>query len=539
MNSKLKNKGDEFNKGLDIKVNGNKNSYRYFFMIMVVLALVSSIITLITPILITFWSSKSRTIGFYELKIVCIVLFISLIIQFVIIYFREKYSLKFNENNFMFYLKKYFMLKYEYIVDNGPTDLLQRIQLLVNSLYEYMTKDYIIFISTFISIAVILIITLIQNIYIFLCLLMILPINYFGFKKINSLLLVKSKILQDSCVGGFQKILSIISNTESIKSMGKFNNLSLHLNEPVHSIFKAMSDINIFAQSSSNLLSTLNEIVKMIILLYITINYSKGNISIYSLIIIPIIIPIYFGNVSKIVNASLNKRDLINAKSKIDEWENNLEKDKGDNVISKIEKIEFKIEELKIKDSLINKNIYGVFKKGDFIKVSGKNGSGKSTLLKVLPRFIDNKSIFFNDINIEEYKIESIRKNIAFISQTPHLINASLKDNLFLEIGENEKDIDKVKNSSLLKNIIEKRGLDYIISEDGSNLSSGEKQKISIFRSLLKNPSVIIIDESLSNIDKESRDEILKDLSYEKDKIIFIISHHDDVDKYINRTINV
>ena len=163
--------------------------------------------------------------------------------------------------------------------------------------------------------------------------------------------------------------------------------------------------------------------------------------------------------------------------------------------------------------------------------IVGATGSGKSTIIKLLNRFyeLDSGSIYIDNINISDYSISSLRRNIAFVSQDVHLFsdtilnNITLKDNniSFLRVKDAAKDIKIDDFISSLPN-----GYNYHVKERGVGLSTGQRQLISFLRAYIKNPQILVLDEATSSIDTDS--ELLIQNAIEKitkNRTSIIIAH--------------
>ena len=163
--------------------------------------------------------------------------------------------------------------------------------------------------------------------------------------------------------------------------------------------------------------------------------------------------------------------------------------------------------------------------------IVGATGSGKSTIIKLLNRFynLDKGNIYIDDINIEEYKISSLRKNIAFVSQDVHLFSDTILNNITLK----NMDIPflRVKNAAkeiqidgFISGLPE--GYNYNVRERGAGISTGQRQLISFLRAYIKDPQILILDEATSSIDTDS--ELLIQNAIEKitkNRTSIIIAH--------------
>jgi len=169
-------------------------------------------------------------------------------------------------------------------------------------------------------------------------------------------------------------------------------------------------------------------------------------------------------------------------------------------------------------------------KKGSKVLVMGKSGLGKSTLFKLLFRLynLDNGSIKINDVDIRNYSLSTLRNNITYVSQDEAIINDTLENNILMGKNINLKTLNKVLNITQVNEILDKKALklkSYIL-EDASNLSGGERARIILARTLIKNSPIIIFDETFSSIAQDGANLIISNiLNNYKDKTIIIISH--------------
>lgn len=147
---------------------------------------------------------------------------------------------------------------------------------------------------------------------------------------------------------------------------------------------------------------------------------------------------------------------------------------------------------------------------GQTVAVVGRSGGGKSTLVSLLPRFYDvNKGkICFDGVNIQDYKLTDLRKQIAFVSQNLTLFNDTIAHNIAYGCLEKVTE-DKLKQAADLAHLSEfinhlPAGMNTLIGENGLLLSGGQRQRIAIARALLKDAPILILDEATSALDTES-----------------------------------
>lgn len=163
--------------------------------------------------------------------------------------------------------------------------------------------------------------------------------------------------------------------------------------------------------------------------------------------------------------------------------------------------------------------------------IVGRSGEGKTTILSLVNKFfrVDNNKIFIDGIDINNYDESTIRKNIAYIQQSPYIFNMSFRENLLLiKSNATEKELIEVCKKSEIYDFISstKNGFDTIIGENGITISGGQKQRLAIARALLNNANIIMFDESTSSLDNESQNKIQKVIDkLSIDHTIIIVAH--------------
>tara|TARA_Y100000746_G_scaffold205355_1_gene192449 strand:- start:32 stop:1852 length:1821 start_codon:yes stop_codon:yes gene_type:complete len=205
---------------------------------------------------------------------------------------------------------------------------------------------------------------------------------------------------------------------------------------------------------------------------------------------------------------------------------------KNPTTINKLnEKIEFIDVNFKYDSSLIIKNINFEIKKGEIISIIGESGSGKTTIADLCARFYDvsNGQINFDNHNIKDLNISSLRNIMGVVSQESILFNDTIFNNILL--SKPSATIEEVENAAKIANAHEfiiklENKYETNIGERGDKLSGGEKQRISIARAVLKNPDVLILDEATSSLDIESESSVQNALTnLMKNRTTLIIAH--------------
>ncbi|MBI0037003.1 lipid A export permease/ATP-binding protein MsbA [Gilliamella sp. B14384H2] len=169
---------------------------------------------------------------------------------------------------------------------------------------------------------------------------------------------------------------------------------------------------------------------------------------------------------------------------------------------------------------------------GQMIALVGRSGAGKSTIASLLPRFYDvsEGEILLDSINIKEYTLKSLRKQIGYVSQNVHLFNGSIAENIaYGEQGyHSEEDIIRAAKQANAIEFINKleHGINTQIGDNGILLSGGQRQRIAIARVLLRDNPILIFDEATSALDNESERLVQEAIEIlQKDRTSIIIAH--------------
>lgn len=170
-------------------------------------------------------------------------------------------------------------------------------------------------------------------------------------------------------------------------------------------------------------------------------------------------------------------------------------------------------------------------KQGEVIALVGSSGGGKSTLVNLLERFFDptEGSIYIGGDKINEIDIKDLRDHIALVSQDVFLFGDTIEKNI--HAGNFDKDVDKIPDAAKMANAhnfisAKPEGYKTRVSDQGSSLSGGEKQRISIARAIYKDAPILILDEATSALDSESEQEVQKGLDHLLEgRTAFVIAH--------------
>lgn len=191
-------------------------------------------------------------------------------------------------------------------------------------------------------------------------------------------------------------------------------------------------------------------------------------------------------------------------------------------------------------DRTVLSNFSVDFKKGEKIAIVGENGSGKSTLANLILQLEspDSGQIFINNCPATDLSITEYRKLVNVVSQDVFLFNATIRENIDLFGNNLNVSIEDIPES--LKFYEEKDfpdGINTNVGINGNNLSGGEKQKVSLIRTLMSDSQVIILDEPTSALDKDTTSFIKQTINKLSQKIVFLITHDQELLTSMDRII--
>ena len=165
---------------------------------------------------------------------------------------------------------------------------------------------------------------------------------------------------------------------------------------------------------------------------------------------------------------------------------------------------------------------------GEKIAIIGSTGSGKSTLVKLIPRFYDvcKGNILINGKDIRTYQLKSLRAQMGYVAQKAHLFKGSIASNI--AFGQPEATMDEIEHAATIAQAsdfisVGEHGYQDEIAEDGTNVSGGQKQRLSIARAILMKPSLYLYDDSFSALDFKTDANLRQALKPEVKNAIFLV----------------
>ena len=356
---------------------------------------------------------------------------------------------------------------------------------------------------------------------------------YFYYKKRIDIYIQK---IQQSHTEVNSELVESLIGIDSIKNIGLeryfCNKYSIRQNKHLNNELKLNKCLNtyLFLKELIKLLC----IISSIMILKITKNSGF-------LVITYILIYQLFGACDKIISLDSS---YIRVKNSIRKIENIIliptEEEKNNALFNK--RIEYKNCSFNINNKKIIKDFNLTINKNDYILITGKSGIGKSTLFKMLTKQIHSKSnIYLDNKKITNYSNTYLRNKITYVSQDEYIFTDSIKNNILLGKKISNEDLNKILKTCMIDKMLDDKKIDlnYILEENGHNLSGGERQKILLARTLVRNTDFIILDETMNEIDVESERKIIKNINTEYKKTLILISHRLDNKDLFNKCITV
>ena len=439
-------------------------------------------------------------------------------------------------------------LPYLYYKNRTTGDVLTRISDLTN-VKEFISQ---LFLSIFVDVfLVVFVLIFLFNINVLLTILSIIMITIYSLISIlnskNITRKVRSYYQESSHLNSY--LNESISNIDTIKGMNieKYvvNNIKVKSNKKNNASYNLFNTLN----KEMFIKDILYEVI-MVILLFIGIKrVSDNNLSIANLITFTTLLNYFTDPIKNVVNLNLlyqNAKESLRRISELylipkDDLKMNtkfvIERFKGDIVFKNVSYSY---------DSNINviNKLNLEIKHGERVFIHGESGTGKSTLVKLLTKYLNGYKgkIYIDDIELSNISLYDIRTKICYISQKEGLFNDTVYNNIVLDKEINYKNFLKIVKLSLIDDFVEnnENGYNLVLEENGFNISGGERQRIILARSLLKDSDIYILDESLNAIDIERERIILKNIfKYLKGKTIIVISHRFDNSDLFDKKIKV
>lgn len=508
---------------------------KWGFALLLFLSLLSAILFVIAPITLNNVVENVGTIGAGDIIKVILLLAAGYLVEFISVFIKNQLVQQYHGRAAEILYADVFKLNYDKYIEEGPTALRD---LVWNAADAYAGLYFDVIPSLIVNIA-----TIIVSIYISftlnhiaaLLMFITLPIHYFGFKLLNKKLAKLSVKLRQASSKSQSNIHSVVSQVDFIKQNSENKNLLPMIKKNILESEGVRKKVNYVANGVSGLLIGLNQIIQSLTIVFLAALALKNKDAFGGVVYVMLVFPYFSNAIRGLSFTNLGIADVKAADEFLKTMIEYREEDGTLDMPSDVKSIRFDINSVDIYDKNLLNDIHMSFKKGDIVGIKGESGTGKSTLVKLIPKFRSVKGIYINDIPIEKIKNEEYLKNISYYSQNTPIISDTIYNNLNFgrkpvqkSVYENLKFLSKFNN------------LDEMIIENGANLSGGDKQRIALSRYFVENAQIVILDEPTSSLDKETETEIMTAvLENNKDKIIFIISHNNDIMNYCNYIVEV
>lgn len=508
---------------------------KWGFAVLLFLSLLSAILFVIAPITLNNVVENVGTIGAGDIIKVILLLAAGYLVEFISVFIKNGLVQQYHGRAAEILYADVFKLNYDKYIEDGPTAIRD---LVWNAADAYAGLYFDVIPSLIVNIA-----TIIVSIYISftlnhiaaLLMFITLPIHYFGFKLLNKKLAKLSVKLRQASSKSQSNIHSVVSQVDFIKQNSENENLVPMIKKNILESEGVRKKVNYVANGVSGLLIGLNQIIQSLTIVFLAALALKNKDAFGGVVYVMLVFPYFSNAIRGLSFTNLGIADVKAADEFLKTMIEYREEDGTLDMPSDVKSIRFDINSVDIYDKNLLNDIHMSFKKGDIVGIKGESGTGKSTLVKLIPKFRSVKGIYINDIPIEKIKNEEYLKNISYYSQNTPIISDTIYNNLNFgrkpvqkSVYENLKFLSKFNN------------LDEMIIENGANLSGGDKQRIALSRYFVENTQIVILDEPTSSLDKETETEIMTAvLENNKDKIIFIISHNNDIMNYCNYIVEV
>ncbi|RVU92209.1 ABC transporter ATP-binding protein [Flavobacterium columnare] len=525
--------------------------YKYHFFGGILITIIAQFFSLYTPELIGdsitkieeyFRHNQSNSIEIKEnlKKYIILILGATLFAGFLTFLMRQTLivmsrHVEYDIKNEVF--KKYEILSQSFYTENRTGDLMNRITEDIARVRMYVGPAVMYTINTIIRFAIVIFYMIKISKTLTLVVLLPLPILAYSIFKISSEINKKSTVFQQNLSKLTSFIQEYFSGIRVVKSYHTLFFKELELHDFSHINYEKSIDLaktQAFFAPLMLLLIGLSNLFVISVGGYLYIQGDLLNLGVIAKFILYINMLIWpvtsIGWVSSLVQEAEASQKRINEFLKI-------EPDILDNLTINTpvlaNKIDFKEVSFGYPNTkeLVLKNITFTIKKGEKVVILGSTGSGKTSLLSLIPRLYDvsKGAIFIDGINIKEIRLKKLRDAISVVPQDSFLFSDTIYNNICF--GKENATLDNVisvAKQAVIHDNIEgfKEKYQTLLGERGITLSGGQKQRVSIARALIKEASVILLDDSLSAIDTETEEKILNNLDKKTENQTIIMATH-------------
>lgn len=524
--------------------------YKHTFIVVFVLSVLYTLLNIVSSYHFKLLYDDVNYLQNGSLKVILIFLVILLFFKVLINLLRNTLINEFNYVLDKGLVNKTFShiihLPYLYYRNHTSGDLFTRI----NDLSKVKELISNLFVSIFVDLLLAVII-LIMMFRINVLLTMIIVISLILYSMVC---LFSNKIIKENIQNNYKKssiinnyLIEALSSFETIKNLSIEDFISRRLNNKYTNYCK--SNLQLFRNiNNQNMIKNIILSLGNLILLYygiIKINNGISLTELFTLITLTTYLVDPVRNIFDLQLCFLNSKESIRRIKELLEIPTEKQLLTKNNNINNL-KGRIEIDQLSYSYNSIDKvlsNISLEIKEGDKVLIYGNSGCGKSTLMQLLIKYLDNNyegNITIDGYDLKNIDIMSLRKNICYVSQNEYLYSDTVYENITLGRKINYQDFLIITKNIFIDEIVKNTnvGFNYLIENNGENLSGGERARIIIGRSLLQKANIFIYDETFSAIDVEKERKILTYLfNTYPNKTFIIISHRNSNEELYDKKI--
>lgn len=539
---------DKMNNLVKEKQNGafiNLKSYIFLYKKILLFFLVLTILASLFSLLNSFYlSSLYNQKNNYHIVLFLFLLFS--VFKIITDYIRNSIVFDF-DNNFDSELtnniyKKILSLPLKYHHSRPVGDIMSRVNDL-SSIKEFINFVSFSLITDFLFVIIIFIIIFFINKLLFLLLIIFALTYMFVYLLFRDKIYSMSLILKEKNSEVNSYLIESILGIDTIKNFNIEKERKLRFKSKYNNLLKLNVKYNKFILSIElfqNFIMTISNVF----ILFVGIKLvNKGLLLFSNLIIINSLLIYFFISLKNIIYFD---RILIDSKNSYNRLEDLLDEEEDNNNKSNFNfnnNIEFKNVAYSYDSYNIFENLSFNIDKGDFVFVKGDSGVGKSTLFKILTKQINDYKgkVIIDNTNIKNLSLNDIRNNICFVSQNEIIFTDTILNNITLFKEVAKKELEKVIRITGIDKFLKEKNisLNFLLEENGHNISGGERQRILLARALLQNKKILILDETTNGIDTLSEENIVRKVKEEYDVTLILISHRYDNLKLFNKVFEI
>lgn len=521
------------------------------FLSIIIVSILFTLLNIITSYNFQFIIDKALTLNSKSnLIYIFIIMTILYLFKDIILYIRNRMINYINHKLDYILVKEVFShilsLPCEYYKDRTASEVVSRLSDL-SEVRDSLSSIIITIGTDLILLIFVLIFMFMLSIKLTLIVMVIVAIYYLLIKFFNNFLEYYIKEVKEKEAKTKSYMIELINGVDTIRSINVINLFLERFNYKYDNLltnsYKFSKILNLQKLCSDLLMSIL-----LIAVIFLGSNLVLENtITLSQLITYNSLIIFFMEPIKNIINF-----DLVFKKSRvIIERINDLLSIDKENVLldmNDLKRVEGDIEIKKLSYSYGNievlKDVSLKIKKGEKVVICAPSGSGKSTLAKILARYIriDKGFVKIGGIDINEYNLWLLREDITYVSQNEFLFTDTLYNNINIRNTRDDTKIMKIIDIMNMSEFVNGRELDYgmYLKENGANLSGGERAKVILARTFLKESNIYILDETFESIDSLTEKKILKKLFTEyKSKTIIVISHRSDNNDLYDKVIDL